>query len=133
MASFIDGRGREWVLRLDVATNTAIRRLLGLDFCNLQQAGMSLAKIEGDNQILFDTVWLIVKPLADARSVPIEEFGAGMDGDLLAGAHAALREAVINFLSPPDREAAKATLAILTGARAELLKALSEQPLTLGV
>lgn len=129
MSAFKDELGREWNVRLDVTTNSAIRNRLGLDFINLESAGAALARIESDGQLLFDAVWLVVAPHAKDRGVSIEDFGRSMGGDYLSHALTAMREAVINFLQPRERETAQATLTILTGLRTELL---ANSVLTLG-
>jgi hypothetical protein len=120
MATFTDEAGREWNLRLDYSAVRQIRKSLGVDLIDLKGQGAAFARMADDLELLVNVLYLALADQCAAKGITDEEFGRGLAGEAFQEAANALQEAAISFLPPPDREAARRLLTILTGAKAEL-------------
>jgi len=104
-ATFRDTEGREWSLRLDVATLRRVRDLTTVDLGKLFADPRQLAALHDDIILFVDVLYAIVKPAADARNVTDIQFGESLAGDVLEGAVLAFECAVVDFLPERDRRA----------------------------
>lgn len=104
-AKFKDLEGRDWSLRLDVATLRRVRDLTTVDLGKLFADPRQLAALHDDIILFVDVLYAIVKPAADARGVSDVQFGESLAGDVLETAVLAFECAVIDFLPERDRRA----------------------------
>ena len=93
---FTDSQDRAWDLTITVAALQRCKNLAGIDLA---------AKVEGDlfdvladdPILLCNTLAAIVKPQMDSRGIDDEGFAAGLGGDTIDDAAAALIEALVYF------------------------------------
>jgi hypothetical protein len=104
-AKFKDTEGREWSLRLDVATLRRVRDLTSVDLGKLFSDPQQLANLHSDIILFVDVLFAIVKPTADARGVSDIQFGQSLAGDVLESAVLAFETSVVDFLPERDRRA----------------------------
>ncbi len=103
MASFTDSDGRSWTLRIDVSAIRRVRKALGLDLLDLA-GGPLLERVAADPVLLVDLLYALARGQAEEHDVDAEAFGAGLVGDAIDAATAALLEALADFF--PSRKAA---------------------------
>jgi len=103
MASFTDSDGRSWTLRIDVSAIRRVRKALDVDLLDLA-GGPLLERVAGDPVLLVDLLYALARGQADEQGVDAEAFGAGLVGDAIDAATAALLEALADFF--PSRKAA---------------------------
>jgi|688.fasta_scaffold07497_19 hypothetical protein len=104
-AKFKDTEGRDWSLRLDVATLRRVRDLTSVDLGKLFSDPQQLANLHADIILFVDVLFAIVKPTADARGVSDIQFGQSLAGDVLESAVLAFETSVVDFLPERDRRA----------------------------
>ena len=104
-AKFTDTEGRDWSLRLDVATLRRVRDLTSVDLGKLFSDPQQLANLHNDIILFVDVLFAIVKPTADARGVSDIQFGQSLAGDVLESAVLAFETSVVDFLPERDRRA----------------------------
>ena len=93
---FTDSQGNAWDLTINVAALKRCKTLAGIDLA---------AKIEGDlfdtladdPILLCNTLAAIVRPQMELQGIDDEGFAAGLDGDVIDDAAAALIEALVYF------------------------------------
>jgi len=96
--AFKDAEGREWIVRVTVATIKRIRDTIGLDILDGEN---SIALLSSDPVTLCDVLYLSCKDDADNRNVSDEEFGRALWGDALDAATNAFLEALADFFRNP--------------------------------
>lgn len=103
MKTFIDNKGREWKLEINVATVKRVKTLIGT---NLLEAvhGDLIKDVTGDPVLLVDLLYCICKVQADAAGVTDEEFGAGLAGDSIQAATDAFLDELIDFFPLGKRQ-----------------------------
>ena len=104
MASFRDGNGKTWDVRVDVA---AVKRVLDLAHVDLRviESGKTLAELALDPIKLVDTLYAVVKPQIDAAGLTDEQFAALFAGDVLEQAATALIDGILDFFPASQRRA----------------------------
>lgn len=107
MHSFRDSEGRPWDVVINVATMKRVRTLVGVDLYKLPEDGFKpLGELLGDPCKFVDTLYAIVKPAADAKSITDESFGAALGGDYIEKASEAFVEELIDFFPDARRRSA---------------------------
>lgn len=95
-ASFTDGDGREWKLRLTVGLVEDIQKETGVELGDESNADW-LALLFGKRRKLVEVLWLLCEAQADKAGVTPEQFGHLFDGATLDAAGTALAAAVADF------------------------------------
>ena len=99
MKSFRDREGREWTPAVTVGSIKRVRAALEIDLMQ-PQAGVPplVARLHVDPVLLIDTIYLLCKPEADARSLTDEEFGRAVgDGETAWQAYEAFAGNLVDF------------------------------------
>lgn len=117
-ATFTDGNGREWKLRLTTDQLSVLRDRFKLDVVGMTDFGQFIGLLFDDPERFVSVVHLLARPPADMTA---EDFASGFDGPTLEAAGVALLEAFANF-SPRSRIAQWRTTKIR-----ELMTAFDEQ------
>ena len=102
MRTFKDTAGREWLVKIDVATVKRVRDVLDLDLLKIDGADSVFAKL-ADPVTLVDVLYVVCLPQATEASVSDESFGGAMGGDVLDAASSALIEDLIDFFPSARR------------------------------
>jgi len=98
MKTFKDSNGKEWQVRLDIATVKRVRDYLDVDLLEPENGKPPLlTKLGTDVILLCDVIYCIVKPQADEAGITDEQFGAVLDGDAILNAQKAFYEELIDF------------------------------------
>lgn len=100
--SFKDTEGREWSVRIDVATIRRVREAVGIDLGNVYKDKESLSRLQNDVVLFCDVLFLICQPQAELRKVDAEAFGTALAGEAIGSACIAFQDALVEFL-PPER------------------------------
>ncbi len=114
MASFKDGKNRDWIISVDVATIKAVRAQLSIDNQQVDltqianKDGVLLQRLASDVCFLVDLLWVFCKEQAKREDVDEVEFARGLIGDGIDNASSALIEAMIDFFPRERREILKA-------------------------
>jgi len=96
MRTFNDNAGRTWTVTVNVDAIKRVRSLLGVDLLGILD-GKLIENLAADPVLLCDVLYALVKPEADARGVPDEDFGRAMAGDAVDHATTALLEELVDF------------------------------------
>lgn len=102
MASFRDGAGREWRLRLTAGSVADVRRDTGVNLALTSKSADWLDVIfPADEEVpgarLAAVLWALCEGQARSLGVSPEQFAAELDGETLSAAGDALGEAVVDF------------------------------------
>lgn len=103
VALFVDRRGREWSLSLDVGLCRKVLREHQVDLANWHD-GKAAHVLALDDAKLVDVLWSLVAEQAKERGLDEEAFAGSLNGDVLAAALDAIRAAVVGFTRPDRRE-----------------------------
>lgn len=123
MAKFLDDEGREWEVRLNHTLLREIRDATGLDLHNLTEQGKALVKMADDQSLLVDTVYLTCERQCARRGISSERFGEGFaKGETFELAAYALRDALLDFTRPLDRDLAAKVLDLTEGQRTQAVE-----------
>ena len=96
---FKDSEGREWHVKVTVATVDRILELCGVDLYESEDWGRVLQ----EPRLACAVLAAVLKPSYEARSLTTEQFRDGLDGDAAASGIEALHEAIANFTQPELR------------------------------
>ena len=108
MAKFTDAKGREWEFRRITVGDLDELAALGLDVEAVSEDFGQLAALGAKPRAFATVLWWFVGNAVTAAKVEPVDFKAGLDGDAMARAFDALRDAVIGFFPYPPT--VKATL-----------------------
>ncbi len=98
MKTFTDTSGREWSLAITIDAVKRIRDLLKVDLLDLFGGEPPLlTRLDTDVVLLCDTIFVALKPQADAAEITSEQFGASLGGDAIIAARDAFMEALADF------------------------------------
>ncbi len=98
MKAFKDSTGREWSLAITIDTVKRIRDVLKIDLLDLFGGEPPLlTRLDTDVILLCDTIYVALKPQADAASVTSEQFGAALGGEAIIAARDAFMESLSDF------------------------------------
>ena len=100
-ACFVDTRGREWPLVINVLKARKIKNELGIDLLNFFSDEKSQNAVSDDPFQLLDVFYTLSN--AEEKGVSPEDFFIEFNGDTVDAAQAALMEALVNF--SPTRQA----------------------------
>lgn len=107
MATFRDGKGRDWDLRLTVGTLTEVREATGVRLGDAFRDEAALAGLLfADPEQLGRVLWVVCRERAEAAGVTPEDFAAGFDGPALERAVEAFLGSVADFF-PRSKVGAK--------------------------
>lgn len=95
-ASFTDGDGREWKLRLSVGLVAEVLRETGVEIGN-EKNSQWVALLFGQQAKLVEVLWVLCAGQAETFGVSAEAFGYLFDGATLEAAGDALAGAVADF------------------------------------
>jgi hypothetical protein len=111
--SFRDAFGRDWPLRVSVATVGRLRDQMGVDLPAIVEKPLEFfARLTDDDIFLAGCIWATVEPEAGRRNVSAEEFADGLAGDALFDAGRVFAAAVVDFFRDPRvRESVRGVLA----------------------
>jgi hypothetical protein len=102
MHAFTDSAGRSWEVTVNVGAVKRVRDLLQADLMDVAN-GELLSRLADDPCLLVDVLFALVKPEADARGVPDEDFGRAMVGGVLDDAASALFKELLGFFPSAQR------------------------------
>ena len=110
MKSFIDNKGRTWMLEVTVATVKRVRGLCKVDLNSIIELDKNnkpsaelLERLSSDPVLLVDVLFAVCKPQADKLGITDEDFGEAMAGDAIEYATNALLEEIIDFFPEAKR------------------------------
>jgi len=112
MQSFIDNKGRNWELEINIAAIKRVRDILDYDLLGTMSVDDSsvkqLTNLLIDPVLACDIIFVLIKPQAEKHSPPVtdEDFGEAMLGEALHSAQQALIQEIINFIPSPDQRKA---------------------------
>jgi hypothetical protein len=114
MKTFKDSAGHEWTLAVTIDCVKRIRDMLKVDLLDLFGGEPPLlTRLDTDVVLLCDTIFVALKPQADAAGVSSEQFGAALGGDAIIAARDCFMEALSDFFQSLRRQ--------------EVVKAISKQ------
>lgn len=130
MKAFKDSAGRVWQIEITIDAVKRVRDLLGLDL--LDQASdtekvPAITKIGTDIVALIDTIFVILKPQADAANISDVDFARAIGGRAALDAQTAFYEELADFfqsMGRPDKTKivlAQKTMIELTIQRLEMV------------
>jgi hypothetical protein len=136
MKTFTDSAGRVWTLQVTVSSIKRVKSLAGVNLCDLNDGEPPLiARLESDLILLFDVIFSLVKPQADAAGVTDEQFAQAMGAPAAGQAVQAFWEELVDFFQSArplvaelilaGRELREARTAALAALKAERLAALA--------
>jgi hypothetical protein len=110
--NFSDADGRDYEIWLDYQKLQKIRELQKVDLVNLQDIGRAWALLLSYDLKALEVIWLAVSDFSGAvdDSHAKDNFLGAMDGDLLDGARAALKNAIVRFTPAAKRDILVQTL-----------------------
>lgn len=120
MQKFVDTAGRVWVVEINVATIKRVRRLTEVNLLEVVE-GELIERLSRDPVLLCDVLYAVCQPQADRESVSDEAFGAGLAGDCLSDATAALLAGLVAFFPEPRRRLLAKAAAKYSAVEARLL------------
>jgi hypothetical protein len=98
MKTFQDTSGHEWTLAVTIDAVKRIRDTLKVDLLDLFGGEPPLlTRLDTDVVLLCDTIFVAIKPQADAAGVSSEQFGAALGGDAIIAARDAFMGALADF------------------------------------
>jgi hypothetical protein len=101
MPTFKDTNGREWLVTINVAQVRRVREKLSVNLADVHTDAV-LAKLQ-DPVTLVDVLFVLIESQAHERHISDEDFAAGLGGDALETACAALLEALCDFFPKAKR------------------------------
>lgn len=96
MRTFKDNAGRTWTVTVNVDAIKRVRSLLDVDLLGVLD-GELVERLAADPVLLCDVLYALVKPEADAKGIPDDDFGRAMAGDAVEHATTALLEELVDF------------------------------------
>ena len=114
MKTFQDTSGHEWTLAITIDAVKRIRDTLKVDLLDLFGGEPPLlTRLDTDVILLCDTIFVALKPHADAAGITSEQFGMALGGDAIIAARDAFMGALADFFQSLRRQ--------------EVVKAISKQ------
>ena len=111
MRSFVDNKGRQWTVTINVSTIKRVRALCNVDLYSLVEATPEgkadfslLERLSQDPVLLVDVLFVICKQDADLRGVSDEEFGESMTGDTIEKAAEVFLDELVDFFPEVRRK-----------------------------
>ena len=106
--SFKDNEGRTWELRMNFGAAKRVKSLLGINLLSPLEGAEPegdplLTKLAGDDMMVIDVIFAIIKPQASERGITDEEWAAAMGGDAMLEAHDAFYREYVNFFRSRGR------------------------------
>lgn len=99
--TFTDETGRDWIVCVTIPDVTAIRETCNVDVLEVE----GVAKLDRDMVKMVAVLWVLCERQASKIPLTPEDFGRMFSrGETLDAAAKALREALINFSRPHQRE-----------------------------
>ncbi|KKL75077.1 hypothetical protein LCGC14_2058490 [marine sediment metagenome] len=102
MAKFTDSKGRDWLIRVDVAAIRHIRDLFEINLGDIGEAPKYLVRLADDVVLLCDLLFVLCEEQAKEKKISDEDFGRSLAGDAIDHATMALEEAITDFF--PQRK-----------------------------
>jgi len=104
MATFRDCDGREWTVRVTVATVARVKDQTGVDLLEAGEIGSDLfERLTRDPVLCWRVICAVVRPQLDERGVAPEQLAEAMGETEWEQAFLALVEGVIDFFREPKR------------------------------
>ena len=108
MRTFKDRTGREWTVDLNITAVKRAKALIGVDILDLMDETKGtdlLTRIQGNEVLMVDLVYVLIKPEADAKGITDEDFGGSMAGEAIDAAYMVLLAEICDFFRNPARRA----------------------------
>ena len=108
MRTFKDRTGREWTVDLNITAVKRAKALIGVDILDLMDETKGtdlLTRIQGNEVLMVDLVYVLIKPEADAKGITDEDFGGSMAGESIDAAYMVLLAEICDFFRNPARRA----------------------------
>lgn len=105
MKTFKDNKDRSWDLEVNVASIKRVRDIAEVDLLDIEDSNV-FRTLLNDPITLCNVIYVLIKPVADERSITDEDFGRSMAGDAIEHATTALLEELTDFFPHPSRRAA---------------------------
>lgn len=102
MHTFLDTRGRTWIITINVDAIRRVRALLGVNLLDVVEGNL-LERLVSDPILLCDILFALIRPEAEARQISDEDFGRALGGDALDQATNALLEELVDFFPSGKR------------------------------
>lgn len=96
MRTFSDTQGRQWCIDINIGALKRVKTLIDVDLLQAKD-GETLLLLADDPMKLADVLFALVQPMALARGVSDEDFGAALGGDTMRAAADAFVEELIDF------------------------------------
>jgi hypothetical protein len=113
MHSFTDTTGRTWELTLTIGAAKRVKGILGVDLLDLAGGNPPLiTRLHTDAMLLIDTIFVILKPAAEAAGVTDEQFGEALGGDAAWNAYQAFTAELEDFFRQFHRPDLERTVAV---------------------
>lgn len=113
MHPFTDTTGRAWELALTIGAAKRVKGILGVDLLDLAGGNPPLiTRLHTDAMLLIDTIFVILKPEAEAAGVTDEQFGEALGGDAAWNAYQAFTAELEDFFRQFHRPDLERTVAI---------------------
>jgi hypothetical protein len=125
MPTFKDTNGREWLVTINVAQVRRVREKLSVNLADVHTDAV-LAKLQ-DPVTLVDVLFVLVEAQAHERHISDEDFAAGLGGDALEAACAAILEALCDFFPKAKRLILRKVLAETTRRQQNAIERLESQ------
>lgn len=111
MASFTDSKGTKWNLDITIEAMKRVKTACGIDLGNIHQGSPpQSAVLDTDVVLLFDVIYMVIRPQADSRGISDVEFGESLGGDSALAAREAFWRSLIDFFQRFRRTDAVAAL-----------------------
>lgn len=125
---FKDAKGVEWSVDVTIGSAQRVKSLLGFDLLRMNDGDPPLlATLSTDLLKLANVIYAICKPQADSRSVSDEEFGARLDGDVMARAAEAFWEGMVRFFEAVGQKSEAAKIRKMKEAIATAVRMVTEK------
>ena len=120
MKVFTDAHGHEWSIDIDVNTIRRVRDLAGCDLLDLDTV---FKRLGTDTVLLCDVLYAVCQPVAEAKGVTSEAFGAALRGDAIDTATQALLQELACFFPKRRRVLLESILARIEDVEERILAA----------
>lgn len=101
--NFKDTESREYECKVTLATVIALKKI-GVNLNNIADGDL-LTRLADDPELLVSALYLICEGSITKHGLTSEQFAAGLGGDAMADAIAAMWDAIASFSPPPQRAA----------------------------
>lgn len=128
MASFSDGEGRTWELRLGgVPGIREIKKKLGITICDVYDETV-LKRLNSDFELISDIAWHLCGAQAKTEQVSKQKFEEELQGPILESARKAIWTEIEDFLPAQEKELLKLAGAwmMIRGLPADMQKSMLE-------